>query len=104
MAMLMGLWLHFVYLCTRSLLMPMLLHFLNNSLAVTASRVPVLQMLDTEPHVIPWSIYVTSLLLIACVAYALYQSRTRLAEARPERSSGVRPTKASTSIRRRTAA
>src|SRR5262249_53237742 len=32
-----GMFLHFVYLTTRSLLMPMLLHFLNNSLSVLAA-------------------------------------------------------------------
>jgi membrane protease YdiL (CAAX protease family) len=78
MAMAMGIWLHFVYLCSRSLLLPMLLHFLNNSLSVTASHFSALHQLDAKPEAIPVSIYVTSLLLIAAAAYALYQSRAQL--------------------------
>ncbi|MHB1422949.1 MAG: CPBP family intramembrane glutamic endopeptidase [Gemmataceae bacterium] len=91
MAMLMGLWLHFVYLCTRSLLLPMLLHFLNNSLAVVGARLPALHRLDSKPQDIPVWIYVTSLLLLGSVVYALYQSRARLAAARPEQALLWRP-------------
>src|SRR5207253_10760140 len=38
MAMLLGIFLHYVYLTTRSLWMPMLLHFLVNSFSVTADK------------------------------------------------------------------
>ncbi|MGH7169395.1 MAG: lysostaphin resistance A-like protein [Gemmataceae bacterium] len=91
MAMVMGLWLHFVYLSTRSLLLPMLLHFLNNSFAVLASRLPSLQFLDAKPQDIPLSIYLTSLLLLLGVAYALYQSRARLEAKMPEQLLVWRP-------------
>lgn len=84
MAMVVGLWLHFVYLCTRSLLLPMLLHFLNNSLNVLALHVPALKQLDAELGDIPLSVYATGLLLLASVAYALYQSRAQLAANSPE--------------------
>jgi membrane protease YdiL (CAAX protease family) len=79
MAMFMGLWLHFVYLTSRSLLLPMLLHTLNNSFAVLITRVPQLQTIEVQPSDIPWIVYVSALLLLVGVAYALYQSRARLA-------------------------
>ncbi len=91
MAMVMGLWLHFIYLTTRSLLLPMLLHFLNNSFSVLASRIPSLELLDSKPQDIPLSVYVTGLLLLGGVAYALYQSRARLAAATPEQLLVWRP-------------
>jgi hypothetical protein len=81
--MLMGLWLHFVYLTTRSLLLPILLHTLNNSLAVVISRVPGLQFIDSDAGDIPLLVYVSAALLLAAVAYALYQSRARLAPTAP---------------------
>src|SRR5262249_17275725 len=54
MALLMGVMLHYVYLMTRSLLAPMLLHFLNNSLAVTLSRLPELAEVAGEKTLPPW--------------------------------------------------
>jgi membrane protease YdiL (CAAX protease family) len=83
MAMLMGLVLHFVYLTTRSLLMPMLLHFMNNSLAVVASRFAVTQAMEQTPEQTPWwmsaLVYGTSGLLLLAVGWALYRGRARLA-------------------------
>lgn len=84
MAMIMGLWLHFVYLCTRSLWLPILLHFLNNSLNVLETHLPPLQQLDAKPQDIPLLVYITGLSLLGCVAYALYQSRARLAAKSPD--------------------
>jgi membrane protease YdiL (CAAX protease family) len=84
MAMVMGLWLHFVYLTTRSLWLPMLLHFLNNSFSVLAPRFPLLQMLDAPPNKIPVLVYVSALLVLIAVSYALYQSRARLAATLPK--------------------
>jgi uncharacterized protein len=78
MAMLMGLWLHFVYLMSRSLWLPMLLHVVNNSLGVLASRFAVLQRMDSPPQDIPLFVYLSTVLVVLAVAYALYQSRTRL--------------------------
>ena len=91
MAMLIGLWLHFVYLTTRSLLLPMLLHTFNNSLAVLITRVPQLQYIETQPSDIPVLVYVSALLLMLGVAYALYQSRARLAAKMPEQILAWRP-------------
>lgn len=78
MAMVMGLWLHFVYLMTRSLLLPMLLHFLNNSISVLLTRTTSLQQLDSAPQDIPVFVYLAAVLVLVSVTYALYQSRARL--------------------------
>ncbi len=83
MAILMGLWLHFVYLTTRSLWLPMMLHTFNNSLAVVGSRIPGMEKID-EAASLPIAVLFTSFLLLAAVAYALYQSRARLAPERPD--------------------
>lgn len=91
MAMLIGLWLHFVYLTTRSLLLPMLLHFLNNSLSVLAQHFSPPQLLNSEPQDVPLLIYVTGLFLLGSVAYALYQSRARLAAQSPDLPTLWRP-------------
>ena len=91
MAMVMGLWLHFVYLTTRSLLLPMLLHTFNNSFAVLITRVPQLQSIETKPSDIPVMVYVSALLLLLSVAYALYQSRSRLMVKMPDQILAWRP-------------
>lgn len=91
MAMFMGLWLHFVYVTTRSLILPMLLHTLNNSFAVLITRVPQLESIEVQPSDIPWMVYVSALLLILGVGYALYQSRARLAGMSPEQALWWRP-------------
>jgi uncharacterized protein len=91
MAMVLGLWLHFVYLTTRSLLLPMLLHTLNNSLGVLITRVPQLQTIEVQPSDVPWIVYASALLLLLGVAYALYQSRARLAGTSPEQLLVWRP-------------
>lgn len=77
MAMLMGLWLHFTYLVTRSLLVPMLLHFLNNSLAVVSSHFGFMELLDRPLALFSPSLILSSVVLISAVAYALYESRVR---------------------------
>lgn len=91
MAMVMGLWLHFVYLTTRSLLLPMLLHTLNNSVGVVITRVPQLEVIEVQPGDIPWIVYVSALLLLFGVGYALYQSRARLVGKSPEQLLAWRP-------------
>jgi membrane protease YdiL (CAAX protease family) len=78
MAMLIGLWLHFTYLMTRSLLVPMLLHFINNSLAVISSRSDVLNQVEVGLASFPVSIFAAAGLLLVAIGYALYRSRTRL--------------------------
>jgi uncharacterized protein len=80
MAMVMGLWLHFTYLMTRSLWVPMLLHFLNNSLAVVSPHIPGLDVLEPSLDQLPINVPITAVGLMALVAIALYQSRARLLE------------------------
>jgi membrane protease YdiL (CAAX protease family) len=83
MAAIMGLALHFSYLMTRSLCVPMLLHFLNNSLSVIADKLPQdarerLQNIDTSPEAIPWQVLAASACLLLAAGWALYASRARL--------------------------
>ena len=86
MAMLMGLYLHFTYLATRSLWVPMLLHFLNNSLAVLSPRFTVLEALDADPAKAPAHLFVAASALVGVVIWALYTSRARLA---PQGAAGL---------------
>jgi membrane protease YdiL (CAAX protease family) len=79
MAALLGIWLHFVYLTTRSLYLPMLLHFLNNSLAVSASRFSALKAVDQGAD-IPLAVYAAAGFLLLAVGWALYISRVRLVD------------------------
>jgi membrane protease YdiL (CAAX protease family) len=80
-AMLMGIVLHFSYLTTRSLWVPMLLHFGNNSLEVVAGKIPALGAVLVAPGQAPYLVYPTAALFLATVCWALYQSRVRLVAA-----------------------
>jgi membrane protease YdiL (CAAX protease family) len=75
MAVLMGLWLHYTYLMTRSLWVPMLLHFLNNALSVVTSRIHGLEGLEK----LPTHLVVSMVILMTMVGYALYLSRAYVA-------------------------
>jgi membrane protease YdiL (CAAX protease family) len=78
MAMMMGILLHYAYLTTRSLLIPMLMHFLNNALAIIAPNIPGLAGLDKNPGAPALALYTGAAVLLAAVCWALYQSRARL--------------------------
>jgi CAAX protease family protein len=86
MAALLGVVLHTVYILTRSLLMPMLLHFLNNTLAILAISetrpLPVLQTLESAHEQSPYWFTAAAILLVAAAGYAMYQTRARLAPTR----------------------
>jgi membrane protease YdiL (CAAX protease family) len=71
----MGMALHFAYLMTRSLWVPMFLHTVNNSTGVLATK---FKGVDPTPSQAPWYLYAAAVLLLAAVAYALYRSRPRL--------------------------
>jgi len=73
----MGLVLHFVYLTTRSLWLPMLMHFLNNSASVLEDS-PLGNVFDDAMKRSPWLLAVAAVLLLGAVAWALYRSRARL--------------------------
>jgi membrane protease YdiL (CAAX protease family) len=91
-AALMGVCLHFVYLTTRSLWLSMLLHFLNNGMAVLAmskgaNNEPnfpaVVKLLEAQEHS-PHLIYPAAALLVAIVGAVLYWSRARLVAVGPQ--------------------
>lgn len=77
MAAVMGLILYFVYLTTRSLWMPMLVHFLNNSTSVLASHVEN-NPIDQNPEEIPLVVFAAGAFLMVTLLVALYQTRARL--------------------------
>jgi membrane protease YdiL (CAAX protease family) len=73
----MGIWLHYVYLTTRSLPLSMLLHGLNNSLAVVFAKysAEIKPYESATDHVV---VLVAIGLLLAAVAWALFRGRARL--------------------------
>jgi hypothetical protein len=100
-AFVMGLMLHFVYLTTRSLWVPILLHFLNNSLSVVLSskqfqRDGAFDALDQFSKENPLPFVAAAVFLLAAVGWALYQSRARLVAAHE----GSAPSEASVEITR----
>ncbi len=83
MAVILGMVLHAAYIASRSLLIPMLMHYLNNSLAVfsykfLATWSPRLQIIETAPQQIPWVWFLAAAFLGAAVLWAFYTSRARL--------------------------
>jgi membrane protease YdiL (CAAX protease family) len=79
MAMLMGIVLFYAYLTTRSLLAPMLLHFLNNGTSVLGNHLgEQAANVDVAPDAVPMTLYACAALLMVAGAWALYQSRARL--------------------------
>ena len=77
MAFLVGIYLHFTYLATRSLWVPITIHTLNNSFSVLAPRIPTLESLNVDPTRVPF-VVASAALLLGAVIGALYQSRARL--------------------------
>ena len=83
-AMLLGAVIHGAYLATRSLWVAMAIHFFNNGLAVmhvNDGLFPVLQPLEDGLNRNPALYVAGAALLFGAVAFALYQSRCRLAPA-----------------------
>lgn len=84
-ALAMGVILHLVYLSSRSLLMPMLLHFGNNAVGVVVSRTPALKALDAGEKGVPWLVFAAAGALLVLCLVAFWQSRARLVGSwRPE--------------------
>jgi membrane protease YdiL (CAAX protease family) len=75
----MGLILHFIYLTSRSLWLPMLLHALNNTVAAVAAHYPELDP-DAPDHPLPVPLLVAATVLLAVVCWACYRSRVRLVD------------------------
>jgi membrane protease YdiL (CAAX protease family) len=78
MAMLIGAGLHDVYLTTRSLWLPILLHFLNNTAGVVAPRFEALARLDESPQGPPAHLLLSAAALLAAVGWALWAGRARV--------------------------
>ena len=77
--MLMGVILHYAYLTTRSLLSPMLMHFLNNAFAVSVGSIlPAVAKLDKAEPADVIFLYVGAAVLLFAICWALYQTRARL--------------------------
>lgn len=72
----MGIVLHLVYVWTRSLWLPILLHVTNNSLSVVA--VTFLAEEGKDPSQSPWWLHLAALLLLLAVCWALYRSRAQI--------------------------
>lgn len=85
-AALLGLAIHAAYVTTRSLLVAMLVHFANNGLAVVHTNThlyPVLDPLENVMKAQPYLLLFSAMFLFLAVAYALYQTRSKLAPAEP---------------------
>jgi hypothetical protein len=83
MAAVLGLVLHSAYVASRSLVIPMLMHFLNNSIAVAGFKLletysPKLRIVETNPEQLPWSWFAAAAVLGAAVLWAFYSCRARL--------------------------
>jgi membrane protease YdiL (CAAX protease family) len=81
-AALMGLWLHFAYRMTRSLWVPVLVHFLNNGLAVVAALLAggASAAADAPPApsaAVLWGIGVAAVAVLAAASWGLYKLRVR---------------------------
>jgi CAAX protease family protein len=74
----MGAYLHFVYLATRSIWMPIMLHLLNNSLAVIAALSGVAEKLNALPQELSPVLFLAAFSLVLFGTIALWTSRARL--------------------------
>jgi len=83
MAAILGIVLHSAYVASRSLMIPMLMHFLNNALGVLSYKLleqmsPELKVVETDPEQLPGVWFVAAAFLAAAVLWAFYTSRGRL--------------------------
>ncbi len=81
-ASLMGVVLHLTYVASRSLFVPMLLHFLHNALGLLAESeslpISVGKSLGVSFEHQPWLMLVASAFLMAAIGWAFFQSRVRV--------------------------
>jgi membrane protease YdiL (CAAX protease family) len=82
MAFLMGIVLHLSYLATRSILIPMMIHFLNNTLIILSisetGSIPLLETLEIAYLHSPWLMLSASLLVLIAVGLILHRTRVRV--------------------------
>jgi uncharacterized protein len=74
----MGAYLHFVYLASRSIWNSILLHTCNNAIGVWASLTGKAEQLDADPHGLTPVIYLASIALVLFGSIALWTSRARI--------------------------
>jgi hypothetical protein len=81
-ALLGGIVLHFAYVASRSLLIPMLLHFLNNLIDVAAFSkdmpIPIGRSLEQAFEFQPGMMILASLLMAGVIGWVFYESRVRI--------------------------
>jgi membrane protease YdiL (CAAX protease family) len=83
--MVMGVLLHITYLATRSLWVPVLLHFLNNTLTVlSVLGVKTVRGLEAEPTEVPTAAYLLGVVLTVVGLWALWSCRARLVSTAPD--------------------
>jgi uncharacterized protein len=75
-----GIFLHAVYLGSRSIVVPMVVHVLNNTLSMLALRSSSAAFLDASAEDIPWPVYAAACGLVAAVGWAFYRTRVRPAD------------------------
>jgi hypothetical protein len=78
----MGAYLHFVYLATRSIWIPILLHLLNNSLAILAALFGVVEKLNARPQELAPIFFLAAIAVLLFGSVALWTSRAKLASVR----------------------
>jgi len=82
LAGIMGIVLHLSYIATRSIFVPILLHFLNNSLVILSisktGNVPIVTSLEHTFHHRPSLSVCSALLVLISIGLILYQSRVRI--------------------------
>jgi membrane protease YdiL (CAAX protease family) len=79
-AIVIGFLLHLSYLATRSLLVPILVHTVNNSLSVLAMHSPTLQAIDIPAAQVSWYVYAAAILLLTAVGWAFWKTRPLLVD------------------------
>jgi membrane protease YdiL (CAAX protease family) len=87
-AVMLGLALHLIYRATRSLWVPILVHFVFNSVGVSLAYLSAGSEpaeLDSTAKVVVVLIWVGALSVLAAAGWGLYRLRSRVAEAEPAR-------------------
>jgi len=81
-AALIGVVLHLVYIASRSILVPMLLHFINNFIVITSLSkempIPIGKSLEDAVKFAPLQMLIASVLMAGSIAWALYATRVRI--------------------------
>jgi membrane protease YdiL (CAAX protease family) len=79
-AMTMGIALHLIYLATGSLWVPILLHTLNNTVAILTIGGGGQRFVDATAAEVPWTVYVATVGMLGAIGWGLYRTRVRASE------------------------